>query len=150
MQKATWLFLRKQADLDETEQENLKQLRQAHPAIEKAYHLVSAFLQMMRERTGQQLEQWLSNVQESGLPEFESFLTGIQRDKDAVLAGLTLPWSNGPTEGHVNRLKLIKRSMYGKAKFDLLRLRVLHRTRNIPMSASHSRPENQRKELRVA
>ena len=82
----------------------------------------------MRERTGQQLEQWLLDVQESGLPEFESFLTGIERDKDAVLAGLTLPWSNGPTEGQVNRLKLIKRSMYGRAKFDLLRLRVLHRT----------------------
>jgi transposase len=128
VQQATWLFFRKQADLDEAEQENLEQLRQAHPHIEKAYHLVSAFLQMMRKRTGQQLEQWLSDVQESGLLEFESFLTGIQRDKDAVLAGLTLPWSNGPTEGHVNRLKLIKRSMYGRAKFDLLRLRVLHRS----------------------
>lgn len=91
VQQATWLFFRKQADLDEAEQENLEQLRQAHPQIEKAYHLVSAFLQMMRERTGQQLEQWLSDVQESGLPEFESFLTGIQRDKDAVLARLTLP-----------------------------------------------------------
>lgn len=128
VQQATWLFFRKQADLDEAEQENLEQLRQAHPQIAKAYHLVSAFLQMMRERTGQQLEQWLSDVQESGLLEFESFLTGIERDKDAVLAGLTLPWSNGPTEGHVNRLKLIKRSMYGRAKFDLLRLRVLHRS----------------------
>jgi Transposase len=62
----------------------------------------------------------------SGLSEFESFLTGIRRDKDAVLAGLTLPWSTGPVEGHVNRLKLIKRSMYGRAKFDLLKLRVLH------------------------
>jgi hypothetical protein len=53
-------------------------------------------------------------------------VTGVQQDKDAVLAGLTLPWSNGPVEGQVNRLKLIKRSMYGRAKFDLLKLRVLH------------------------
>ena len=126
VQQATWLFFRKQADLDETEQKNLEQLRQAHPRIEKAYQLVSAFLRMLRERTGQQLEQWLRDVETSGLSEFESFLAGIRRDKDAVLAGLTLPWSTGPVEGHVNRLKLIKRSMYGRAKFDLLKLRVLH------------------------
>ncbi len=53
-------------------------------------------------------------------------MTGVHKDKDAVLAGLTLPWSTGPVEGHVNRLKLIKRSMYGRAEFDLLKLRVLH------------------------
>jgi transposase len=100
----------------------------------------------MRERTGQQLEQWLLDMQESGLLEFESFLSGIQRDKDAVLAGLTLPWSNGLTEGHVNRLKLIKRSMYGRAKFDLLRLRVLHRTRD----AQASRSQTGSKKLRAA
>ena len=52
--------------------------------------------------------------------------TGVQQDKDAVLAGLTLPWSTGPVEGQVNRLKLIKRSMYGRAGFDLLKFRVLH------------------------
>jgi transposase len=124
--QATWLFFRKEADLDETEQQNLEHLRQAHPGVEKAYHLVSAFLQMLRERTGQQLEQWLTDAEESGLPEFESFVTSIQKDKDAVLAGLTLPWSNGPLEGQVNRLKLIKRSMYGRAEFGLLKLRVLH------------------------
>ena len=83
-------------------------------------------MQMVRERTGEDLDAWLDKVQESHLPEFDSFATGIQRDKAAVLAGLTLSWSNGPTEGHVNRLKLIKRSMYGRAKFDLLRARVLY------------------------
>ena len=86
VQQATWLFFRKQADLDETEQKNLEQLLQAHPKVEKAYQLVSAFLQMLRERTGQQLEAWLRDVGESGLSEFEPFLTGIQRDKDAVFA----------------------------------------------------------------
>jgi hypothetical protein len=53
----------------------------------------------------------------------------VQQDKDAVFAGLTLPWSNGPLEGNVNRLKLSKRSMYGRAEFDLLKLRVLHRSK---------------------
>ncbi len=126
--QATWLFFRKETDLDETEQQNLAHLRQAHPSIEKAYQLVSAFLQMLRERTGQHLSQWLTDAQESGLPELEPFVTGVQKDEDAVLAGLTLPWSNGPLEGHVNRLKLIKRSMYGRAEFDLLKLRVLYQS----------------------
>lgn len=127
--QATWLFFRKETDLDETEQQNLEHLRQAHPSVEKAYQLVSAFFQMGREQTGQQLEQWLTDAEESGLPEFEAFVTGVQKDKDAVLAGLTLPWSNGPLEGNVNRLKLIKRSMYGRAEVDLLKLRVLHHSK---------------------
>ena len=101
-------------------------LRQAHPSIEKASHLVSAFLQMLRERTGHHLEQWLIEAHESGLSECEPCITGVQKEKDAVLAGVTLPWSNGPLEGHVNRLKRIKRSMYGRAEFDLLTRRVLH------------------------
>jgi len=80
---------------------------------------------MIREHTGHQLETWLSSVEASTLPEFKSFAKGLQQDKAAVFAGLTLPWSNGPLEGHVNRLKLIKRSMYGRAKLHLLRQRVL-------------------------
>ena len=83
-------------------------------------------MQMVRQRTGQQLDTWLAEAEASHLPELVSFAAVIQQDKAAVLAGLTLPWSNGPTEGHVNRLKLIKRSMYGRAKFALLRARVLH------------------------
>jgi transposase len=56
-------------------------------------------------------------------------VTGVQQDKDAVFAGLTLPWSNGLLEGNVNRLKLTKRSMYARAEFDLLKLRVLYRSK---------------------
>jgi transposase len=81
---------------------------------------------MMREQTGHQLDAWLSSAEASRLPELESFARGIQNDKAAVQAGLTLPWSTGPVEGHVNRLKLLKRSMYGRAKLPLLRARVLH------------------------
>ncbi len=124
--KATGLFLRDVATLDETEQHDLLLIQQASSTAQQAYLLVQAFMQMIRERTGEDLDAWLDKVQEGHLPEFESFATGIQRDKAAVLAGLSLSWSNGPTEGHVNRLKLIKRSMYGRAKFDLLRARVLH------------------------
>ena len=114
------------AELDQTQQKELALMRQASPSAEAAYRLAQAFMQMIREHTGHQLEAWLSLVEESTLPEFKSFAKGIQHDKAAVLAGLTLPWSNGPLEGHVNRLKLIKRSRYGRAKLRLLRQRVLH------------------------
>jgi transposase len=127
--QATWLFFRKEEDLKAEEQESLRQLRQASPQIEVAYQLVEAFLHMVRERTGEQLDAWLKAVQASHLEAFQSFVTGVQQDKDAVLAGLTLPWSNGPVEGQVNRLKLIKRSMYGRAQFDLLKRRVLHHSK---------------------
>ncbi len=127
--QATWLFFRKAEDLKAEEQESLRQLRQASPHLETAYQLVEAFLHMVRERTGEQLDAWLGAVQASHLEAFESFVTGVQQDKDAVLAGLTLPWSTGPVEGQVNRLKLIKRSMYGRAKFDLLKRRVLHHSK---------------------
>src|SRR5205823_3647832 len=94
-----------------------------------AYQLVKAFLHMARERRGEQLDAWLEAAQASHLEAFQPFVTGVQQDKDAVLAGLSLPWSNGPLEGNVNRLKLIKRSMYGRAEIDLLKLRVLHHSK---------------------
>ncbi len=100
-------------------------LRHASVTAESTYHLVQAFGQMVRERQGERLETWLKGVEESALPELQTFAAGIQRDKAAVQAGLTFPYSNGLLEGHINRLKLIKRSMYGRANFDLLRLRVL-------------------------
>jgi transposase len=124
--RATWLFVCHPQELDETPHNELALIRQASPSAEAAYRLAQAFMQMIRERTGHHLDTWLSEAEASHLPEFKSFAKGIQQDKVAVLAGLTLPWSNGPLEGHVNRLKLLKRSMYGRAKLPLLRARVLH------------------------
>lgn len=139
-QQATWLFFREQEDLKEEEREHLRLLRQASPHVEMTYQLVEGFLRMVRQRTGEQLDDWLVAVQASHLEAFESFVTGVQHDKDAVLAGLTLPWSNGPLEGNVTRLKLIKRSMYGRAELDLLKLRVLH----------HSKKSQERKSKKKA
>lgn len=142
--QATWLFFRKEADLQEEERHQLRLLRQAHPKAEMTFQLVNTFLCMVRERTGEQLDTWLKDVQASHLEAFESFVTSVQQDKDAVLAGLTLPWSNGPLEGHVNRLKLIKRSMYGRAKFDLLRLRVLHHRKKNQHEKRKSDPQRRK------
>jgi transposase len=124
--RAAWLFVRQPEELDETQQGELALIRQASSSAEAAYCLAQAFMQMIRERTGHRLDTWLKEADASRLPEFKSFAKGIRQDKAAVLAGLTLPWSQGPLEGHVNRLKLLKRSMYGRAKLPLLRARVLH------------------------
>jgi len=134
--RATWLFVRQPDELDERQQKELALIRQASPSAEAAYGLAQAFMQMIWEQTGQQLDAWLSAVEASHLPELESFAKGIQQDKAAVLAGLTLPYSTGPVEGHVNRLKLIKRSMYGRAKLPLLRARVLHVAQREPSRAT--------------
>ncbi len=81
---------------------------------------------MVRERQHETLETWLDRAEASGQSTLRSFACGIRRDYAAVEAALRLPYSNGPVEGHVNRLKFLKRQMYGRAKFDLLRKRVLY------------------------
>jgi transposase len=67
----------------------------------------------------------MAAVDADALPALRSFVIGLRRDQDAVTAGLTLPWNSGPVEGHVNRIKMLKRQMYGRANLDLLRKRIL-------------------------
>ncbi len=98
------------------------------PELEAARHHVGSFANMIQNLGGDRLPAWIDAVQTDDLPALHSFATGLTRDQDAVTAGLTLPWSNGPTEGTVNRLKTIKRSMCGRANLDLLRQLVLLRT----------------------
>jgi len=92
----------------------------------KMYQLVQEFRQILHQREGEKLDDWLAKVRASQIRELQSFVGGIERDKAAVVAGLTLPQNNGLVEGKINKLKLIKRMMYGRAKFPLLRQRMLH------------------------
>ncbi len=108
------------------EQETVTTLRLIHPEVDLAYDLVQQFAQMLRTRTGEHLDAWLEQVERSKLPELQSFAVGVKKDKAAVRAGLTWWINNGMVEGHVNKLKLIKRQGYGRAGFPLLRKRVLH------------------------
>jgi len=101
-------------------------LRQASKVLDKAYRLVQEFFSMLHKRQGHRLEQWLAKVAKSDLPELHQFARGVQRDKAAVQAGLTWEINNGQVEGQVTKLKLLKRTMYGRAGFALLRQRVLH------------------------
>ncbi len=94
-------------------------------SIARAQTLIQAFLAMVRERRGADLEAWMAEATHSGIAELARFAHGLLDDLVAVKAGLTLEWSNGVTEGHIHRLKLLKRQGYGRAGFALLRQRVL-------------------------
>ena len=87
--------------------------------------LVREFADMLCHRHGEHLEAWASQAENSPVSELRGFAKGLRRDWAAVTAGLTVPYSSGAVEGHVNRVKMIKRQMYGRANPDLLRKRVL-------------------------
>ena len=81
---------------------------------------------MARRQGLLELEDWLAGAEASDLPQLRSFARGIRRDQQAVTAGLSLPYSSAALEGNVNKIKLIKRQMFGRAGFPLLRKRVIH------------------------
>ena len=120
-----WLLLRDVTTLDADDQALLAQIQQ-HPRVAAAGVLVEQFQTMVRERTATALDAWLTACEQSGISDLKTFAGGLRRDYAEVAAAFQQPWSNGQTEGQVNRLKLIKRSMYGRGNFDLLRKRVLH------------------------
>lgn len=124
--EATWLFIRPSNELDEKEQQELATIRQSSETAETIYHMVQTFLQIVRTRKGEQLNTWMSAVRACHIRDLSSFVAGLERDKAAVLAGLILSHSNGQTKGHITKLKIVKRMMYGRAKFPLLRQRMLH------------------------
>jgi transposase len=101
------------------------QLSQVDHTIAQAYALSQAFLALVRERRGDALEAWITEAAASGIAALTRFAQGLQEDLAAVKAGLTLPWSNGPAEGQIHRLKLLKRQGYGRAGVGLLRQRVM-------------------------
>ena len=103
----------------------LHHLRIEDSAIAITTGLVADFLVMLRRREGERLPAWLDRAETSGIDDLTRFAGKLRTDLAAVQAGLTLRQSNGQTEGHVNRLKLVKRQGYGRAKVDLLRKRVL-------------------------
>lgn len=125
--KAAWLLVCRPKALTDDEQGLVERLCGHDETLARAYTLAQGFIQMVRERQGEGLDVWLAQVASSGIPEFQSFGVGLERDKAAVAAALSMADSNGQVEGQVNRLKLIKRMTYGRAKFDLLRQRVLAR-----------------------
>lgn len=123
--RLVWLFLRPPEQIEPTDLTLREQLL-AHPRLAQAQGLAQDFQRLVRERRSRGLPGWLKACETSAIPELVNFATGLRQDYAAVKAALRSPWSNGQTEGHVHRLKLLKRQMYGRAHFDLLRLRCLH------------------------
>ena len=124
--QATWLLLRAATSLQPDELLFLEQLKSVWPEVQLLQRLALQFGQLVRRRDHMALDPWLAAADEGGVPELHGFANGLRRDLQAVTAALKWEWSNGQTEGQVNRLKTLKRAMYGRAKLDLLRLRLIY------------------------
>jgi transposase len=121
-----WLLAKKPEKLDQEEQAALFRLLEGSEEVCVVYRLLQSFLQMIRARQAEGLNAWMKEARSSRIKELQSFVAGIERDYDAVKAGLSLHWSQGPVEGTVNKLTVHKRLMYGRAGFPLLRQKMLH------------------------
>jgi len=126
-QRASWLIILDKEKLNDEEQAARSRMLEADPQVVTVDRLARQFIQMVKERSGQGLDQWLQDVTASGIKSLQSFANGLRGDLAAVRNALSMPWSNGQVEGQINRLKFIKRQMYGRAKLDLLRKRILYR-----------------------
>ena len=123
--RATWLVLRREAKRTEAEAQQLAQLRAQAAEVAEAIDLAQDFATLVRQRQPTQLDPWLKRATTSPLEALRRFATGLYEDYEAVKAGVTLPWSSGPVEGHINRLKMLKRQMFGRARLDLLSRRFV-------------------------
>lgn len=123
--RLVWLLLKGESELGSDEQQ-LRLLLLQEPIVATGHALAQRFLEMVRQRNEATLDSWLKDCLTSGIREMANFASGLQQDEAAVRAALSLPWSTGQVEGQITRLKLVKRQMYGRANFDLLRQRVLH------------------------
>lgn len=126
-----WWLLKRHEDakreLPEKEAEFCRELLAQNAEIKQGLELVTEFRRILANGSEADFERWQEKVRQStGLKELKNFAANLKTDERAVRAAVTSSWSNGQTEGQVNRLKTIKRQMYGRAKFDLLRARVLH------------------------
>ncbi|WP_405753190.1 transposase [Streptomyces sp. NBC_00012] len=111
--------------LDDDQAQQLKKIFARCPELDRTAEHVRAFAELMNNRQGRQLGQWIEHVQADELPALHTFVNGLGQDLDAVVAGLSLRYSSGAVEGHNNKIKMLKRQMFGRANFDLLRKRVL-------------------------
>jgi transposase len=125
LRQISWWITSQREKLEERQQVGLQSLLEQWPELEKVYELVQEFAKIMRERQVGKLKEWVGKAEASDLKELAGFANGIRRDQEAVEASLKYPWSNGPVEGSITRLKLIKRQGYGRAKLDLLKVRVI-------------------------
>jgi len=123
---ASFLMILPSEKLKARDKQYLEHICQASSDLRAVYLLSQEFVTMLKERQAEALDSWLTRAKACHVTELTSFVNGIRRDAAAVRAACSSQWSNGITEGHVNRLKFLKRQMFGRAHLDLLRVKVLH------------------------
>jgi transposase len=123
--RTRWLLSKPMEDLSEREAAYVTALKRLSPPLAEAQRVLATFRTLLSERREEQLAPFVEHCEQSGISELVGFARGLRRDYAAVQAALRYQWSQGPIEGQINRLKLLKRQMYGRAKFDLLRQRML-------------------------
>lgn len=123
--RATWLVLRREETRTEAEAQQLAQLHAQSAEVAEAIDLAQDLTHLVRQRQPEHLDPWLERASTSALEALRRFAHGLRDDYAAVKAGVTLPWSSGPVEGHINRLKMLKRQMFGRARLDLLSRRFV-------------------------
>lgn len=121
----TWLIVKQQDKRSEEDEEVLVHMSAGQPKLVTTIELAQEFAAIVRQRQPEKLEEWLKQASDSGYQAWRNFAARLQQDCEAIRAALLYSWSNGPTEGHINRLKCLKREMYGRAKLDLLRERLV-------------------------
>ena len=123
--RATWIVMRRTEQQTARERGLIADLKLQHPDLATAIELTQSFTKLIRERLSQELDAWLEQASRSPIGLFQRFAQGLKEDYGAVKASLATWVSNGPVEGQINRLKLLKRQMYGRASFELLNRRFI-------------------------
>lgn len=119
-----WLLCKRDTELDAAERATVARVRRDYE-LTTVHDAITAFITFVRTKTSSGFDAWLEETTSSTIRALRTFARGFQADYAAVRAALELPWSNAQCEGHVTRVKFLKRQMYGRANFDLLRQRVL-------------------------
>jgi transposase len=129
VRQAVALALRRPEQRTSAEERTLAQSKAVHPELDRVLRLLEAFAGLLRQRPladpARHLAAWEAEARASGAPEVTAFITKLEQDRAAVEAAFVLPYSQGQTEGQITRLKALKRAMFGRANFDLLRKRFL-------------------------
>ena len=123
--KLAWLMVLPETKLTERDQAMLKHILQ-DDVVAQCHRLIHRFRKALHDRDPAEFDQWLQTAEKSSLKQIRSFAKSLRDDYAFIRAAFTSPWSNGHTEGQITRLKFIKRQMYGRASFPLLRQKVLY------------------------
>ncbi len=125
LRRTAKLILRKPFLQNESDRNIISLLKQQYPHLNTAIELIQRFAELVRNHQPEELKDWYEKANSCQIKALKSFARGIKSDWDAVKNGMTYQWSNGQVEGQVNRLKMLKRQMYGRASHELLKKRFL-------------------------